>query len=153
MQGRAPGAVGAVINSSVYAGIICDGHHVADEMIALAIRARPVPDRMFLVSDAMPTVGGPDVFQLYGQTIRVSGGRLINAEGALAGAHTTLADGLRRLVHQVGLPPDLALRMVTSVPAACIGAPALGQLAGQVVQDVLVLNADLSVAGDLTAVM
>jgi N-acetylglucosamine-6-phosphate deacetylase len=63
MLNRAPGVTGAAINSTAYAGIICDGIHVADEMVGLAIRARPVPDRMFLVSDAMATVGGPG--QLY----------------------------------------------------------------------------------------
>ena len=53
MLNRAPGVTGACINSTAYAGIICDGIHVADEMVGLAIRARPVPGRMFLVSDAM----------------------------------------------------------------------------------------------------
>jgi N-acetylglucosamine-6-phosphate deacetylase len=91
MQNRAAGVVGAAINSAAPAGFICDGIHVADEMLSLAIRARPVPDAMFLVSDAMPTVGGSDRFTLYGREIRVSEGRLINAEGSLAGAHVTLA--------------------------------------------------------------
>jgi N-acetylglucosamine-6-phosphate deacetylase len=30
MQGRAPGAVGAVLTSNIHAGLICDGHHVDD---------------------------------------------------------------------------------------------------------------------------
>lgn len=152
MQSRAPGAVGAAINSDSYAGLICDGHHVDDSMIGLAIRARPCADRMFLVSDAMATVGGPNQFDLYGQTIQVQDGRLINAEGALAGAHTTLAAGLQRIADFSDISPAAALRMVTGVPAKCIGVPALGQLLGQRTQDVLVLDDDLSVSCDLATI-
>ena len=149
MTGREPGAVGAIINSEAYAGIICDGHHVADEMIGLAIRARPVPDRMFLVSDSMATVGGPDNFMLYGKNIRLEAGRLINDEGSLAGAHVTQAEGLRRLVRHVGVPVESALRMVTSIPADCIGRPELGRPDGRAVEDLLLLSGDLAVMGSL----
>lgn len=138
MTSRAAGAVGTAINSSCYTGIICDGHHVDDNMIGLAIRARPLPDRMFLVSDAMATVGGPDHFKLYGQTIRLQDGKLINADGALAGAHTTLLQSLQRLTQYT--PLETALKMVTSTPATAIGAPALGQLIGQSLQNTVTLG-------------
>ena len=150
MTGRAPGAVGAILNSDIHAGIICDGHHVADEMVGLAIRARPLPDRMFLVSDAMATVGGPESFDLYGREIRLSDGRLVNAEGSLAGAHVTQAEGLRRLIEKVGIAPEIALRMVTSVPAACIGRPEVGGLSGRRLEDLLLLDADFAVTGPLS---
>ncbi|WP_289041561.1 N-acetylglucosamine-6-phosphate deacetylase [uncultured Aliiroseovarius sp.] len=153
MTGRAPGAVGAVINSTAYSGIICDGHHVADQMIALAIRARPVPERMFLVSDAMATVGGPDHFDLYGQTIRLKDGRLINDEGNLAGAHVTQADGVWRLVHRVGLSLSDALSMATSIPADCIGQPAFGGLDGRRIEDLILLDDDLKIAVDLGSLL
>ncbi len=153
MVGRAPGAVGAVINSTHYSGIICDGHHVADEMVGLAIRARPVPDRMFLVSDAMATVGGPEHFNLYGQHIALKEGRLINAEGSLAGAHVTQAEGVKRLVDHTGTSLTQALRMATSVPADCIGQPDIGRLVGRPVEDVILLDDDLYLTGDLAAVL
>ena len=149
MLGRAPGAVGAAINSDCYAGIICDGQHVADSMVGMAIRARPVPDRMFLVSDAMATVGGPDTFDLYGKRIALQDGRLVNAEGSLAGAHVTQAEGVKRLVTHTGTPLQTALRMATTTPAGCINAPALGALVGQPVDDVVLLNDDLSFTGYL----
>ncbi|MHA1546361.1 MAG: N-acetylglucosamine-6-phosphate deacetylase, partial [Alphaproteobacteria bacterium] len=37
MQGRAPGAVGVAINSTAFCSVIADGHHVADEMLRLAM--------------------------------------------------------------------------------------------------------------------
>ena len=153
MVGREPGAVGAVINSTCSSGIICDGHHVADEMVGLAIRARPVPDRMFLVSDAMATVGGPAHFNLYGQDITLKDGRLINAEGSLAGAHVTQAEGVKRLVDRTGTSLTEALRMATSVPAECIGHPDIGRLDGRLAEDLILLDHDLLVTTDLATLL
>ena len=142
MLNRAPGVTGAAINSQAWCGFICDGHHVADDMLALAIRARPLPDRMFLVSDCMATVGGGDSFALYGQDIRLIDGRLVNAEGSLAGAHITMAQSVARLITRLQIDPAQALAMATSVPAALIGQPALGQLIGRALGDLLLLGPD-----------
>lgn len=120
MEGRAPGVVGAAIMSDAEVGIICDGVHVCDTMMALAIRAHGV-DRMHIVSDAMPTVGGPTEFTIYGQTIRLRDGALVNAQGSLAGAHTTMAEGVLRLVQSVGLSMQEALCMAITNPARVIG--------------------------------
>ena len=149
MTSREPGAVGAVINSNVYSGIICDGHHVADSMVGLAVRARPQPDRMILVSDSMATVGGPDHFDLYGHRVMLKNGRLINKEGSLAGAHVTQAEGVHRLIHKVGLSEETALRMAISTPAACMGLPEVGQLAMRRTDDVLLLGEDHAVTATL----
>ena len=143
MLNRSAGVVGAAINSAAYAGIICDGIHVADEMIGLAVRARPLPDRMVLVSDAMPTVGGPDHFTLYGQDIWLRDGRLVNHEGSLAGAHVTMAESVQRIVTVVGVGLQVALRMAVTVPAEVIGRPDLARLAGRALTDVVLLDADL----------
>ena len=153
MLSRAPGVTGAAINSLAYAGIICDGHHVADEMVAMAIRARPVPDRMFLVSDAMPTVGGPDQFELYGEEIRLVGGKLINASGSLAGAHVTMADSVARAIRVLGLSPETVLKMAVTVPAQVIGQPALARLEGRAARDLLVLGADWAVTADVASAL
>ena len=149
MVGREPGVVGAVINSHVWSGIICDGFHVDDRMIKLALRARPEDDLMFLVSDAMATVGGPALFDLYGQNIHLENGRLINAEGHLAGAHVTQAEGVARLVHEIDVSLAQALRMAITVPALVMGQVNLAQLIGRLVRDVLVLSDDLKVDGTL----
>lgn len=140
MLNRAAGVTGACINSTAYAGIICDGHHVADEMVGLAIRARPVKGRMFLVSDAMSTVGGSDRFQLYDQEVRLISGRLVNAEGSLAGAHVTMAEGLARLIGTVGVSPEVALGMAISTPAALARQPALAVPEGRALADLVLLN-------------
>ena len=140
MLNRAPGVVVAASASDAYAGIICDGIHVDDAMVAIALRARPVADRMFLVSDAMPTVGGPDVFDLYGQRIRLHNGCLINEEGSLAGAHVTQAQGVARLVQHVGVSLEQALRMAITVPADLIDAPAMAQIVGRHIDDLVTMD-------------
>ncbi|MBC7739718.1 MAG: N-acetylglucosamine-6-phosphate deacetylase [Candidatus Saccharibacteria bacterium] len=151
MQGRAPGVTGTAINASAYCGIICDGIHVADEMVALALRARPKPDTTFLVSDAMPTVGGADHFTLYGNEIRLVDGRLINSEGSLAGAHVTMAESVRRLITVIGIDPAQALRMAVAVPARVIGADHLAVVQGRSLDDLLILDADWRMTGTCAA--
>lgn len=148
MTSRAPGAVGAVLNARIHAGIICDGHHVDDRMIQLALRARPADDLCFVVSDAMATVGGHDHFELYGQPVHLEGGRLINAEGNLAGAHVTQAEGVARLVRQVGASLEQALRMAVSIPARVVGQQNLGAVLGRKVDDLVVLTDDLIVTNE-----
>lgn len=142
MTSRAPGIVGAALNSSAYAGIIVDGVHVDWDMIRIALCARPAPGLMFAVSDAMATVGGPDHFDLYGQRITVRDGGLINAEGTLAGAHIDLRQSLANLVHHVGLPLAEALAMVTDTPRRVMGLPRDEIAQGQPLSDILMLDAD-----------
>jgi N-acetylglucosamine-6-phosphate deacetylase len=153
MLNRAPGVTGACINSTAYAGLICDGIHVADEMVGLAIRARPLPGRMFLVSDAMSTVGGSDHFTLYGQDVWLKDGRLVNAEGSLAGAHVTMAEGLRRLITTVGIAPETALDMAVAAPARLIGRPALASPEDRDLADILCLDAGWTVTAPLSTLL
>ena len=149
MLNRTPGVTGAVINSEIAAGIIVDGIHVANEMVALAMRARPTKDRMFLVSDAMPTVGGPDQFDLYGRDVRLSDGRLVNSEGSLAGAHVTLAESVFRLVNEIGIDKAETLRAAISVPARLIGREDCAKVIGAQSHDLIRMETDLKFTGFL----
>ncbi len=147
MQGRKPGVVGAAINRDVYAGLIVDGIHVSDEMIGLAVRARPVPDRMFLVSDAMPTVGGPDSFLLYGREVKLEGGRLVRSDGTLAGAHLTISEAVVRLVRDIGVDRQSALRMGITIPATVLGLEELSRVEGRPLSNLMLLDFDLAFCG------
>lgn len=150
MQARDAGAVGALIQSDCHLGVICDGHHVAGDMIALASCARPKPERMFLVSDAMATVGGPEQFDLYGQTITLQNGKLVNAEGNLAGAHVTQSKGIKRLVQNVGIDLTAALYMGLTTPANLIGRPDLATLIRRPISEIAVLSDTLDYLGQLS---
>jgi N-acetylglucosamine-6-phosphate deacetylase len=115
------GLPGVALDSPAWCGIIADGHHVADTMLRLAVRAKRGPGMLFAVTDAMPTVHGPPEFKLYGNTLRLHEGRLIDARGSLAGVHIDMIGTLRRLVENVELPLEVALAMVTSAPARAAG--------------------------------
>lgn len=143
MESRDPGIVGAAICSSAFAGIIVDGHHVDWQMVALACRARPVPQRMFMVSDAMATIGGPDHFELYGETITVRDGALVNRAGSLAGAHIDLAGCLANGVRHVGLTLEEAYSMAAMVPLDAMRLDRPELKAGMPVAQVIALDREL----------
>lgn len=135
------GLPGVALDSPAWCGVIADGHHVADTMLRLAVRAKQGPGMLFAVTDAMPTVHGPAEFQLYGNTLRLHEGRLIDARGSLAGVHIDMIGTLRRLVRHVELPLEVALAMVTSFPARAAGLEGRhGLLAADRPADILLLE-------------
>ena len=115
------GMAGVALDSTAWCSIIADGFHVDDLMIKLAVRAKRGPGTLFAVTDAMPTVHGPSEFNLYGATLRLQDGKLIDSRGSLAGVHIDMIGTLRRLVRMVGLSFETALSMVTSIPARAVG--------------------------------
>ena len=147
MLSRAPGLAGAGLDAGVPAGIIADGHHVAWTMIRLAHRAQGHAGRLFAVSDAMATVNGPDTFDLYGRTIRLEGGRLVNDEGNLAGAHLSMAEALRNLIVHVGLTPEDAAIMTTDAPRAALGLAPQTLREGDAIDEWLAIDEDWRMVG------
>ena len=119
---REPGVAGAAVdNPEVYCGLIADGHHLHAATIRLAINAKP-QGKLYLVSDAMATAASDArEMSLYGETISVRDGRLVSAEGKLAGSHATLAECVTYCVNEVGVPPEDALRMASLYPAQLLG--------------------------------
>ena len=133
--------IAAALLSDGWCGLIADGIHVSAEMLAIALRV--AGDRCFLVSDAMPTVGGPDRFSLYGREIAVRDGRLVNAEGALAGAHLDLPQAMRHLLALTGASPGTANAMATDRPRRAMGLAPLAVGPGTALRDLLALDHDL----------
>ncbi|EEB76857.1 N-acetylglucosamine-6-phosphate deacetylase [marine gamma proteobacterium HTCC2148] len=121
LEARAPGTVGAALESdSTWAGIIADGHHVHPTSIRLAHRTK-APGKLLLVSDAMSTVGGPAHFEIYGEQISAKNGRLVNAEGKLAGSAIALIDAVRIAHEEAGIALGECLRMASLYPATFLG--------------------------------
>lgn len=150
LESRAPGLTGAALDSpQVWCGVIADGFHVHPATLRLAARLKG-PHRLALVSDAMATVGapgeGPLSFELYGDSIRSDGGRLVDNQGRLAGADLSLAEAMRRMTPSVGLAA--AAHMAAAAPAAALGlAAARGSLAVGMIADLTWLDADLRPRG------
>jgi N-acetylglucosamine-6-phosphate deacetylase len=119
---REPGVVGAALESrESWCGIIADGHHVHPASLRIALAAIG-PERLALVTDAMPTVGWDrKVFQLGGVRIMGQGGRLTTPDGTLAGSNLDMAQAVRNAQSLMGVDEATAVRMASAVPAAILG--------------------------------
>jgi N-acetylglucosamine-6-phosphate deacetylase len=139
LASREPGPIAAALESEAYAGLIADGVHVHPAMLRLASRG---PTRAFLVTDAMPPVGGErGRFSLYGQPITVAGGRATRADGTLAGSVLDMGSAVRNAVRLVGLPLERALAMASLEPARAIGLDShLGRIAPGYRADLVALD-------------
>jgi N-acetylglucosamine-6-phosphate deacetylase len=87
---REPGIAGAVLDDDrLFAEIICDGLHVAPEMVRLFWKTKG-PERAMLVTDGMSATGMPDgVYKLGGLDVEVSDGVCL-LDGVLAGSTLTM---------------------------------------------------------------
>ena len=143
---RQPGVTGAALASDTgWLGIIADGHHVHPASIRIAHRCAS-PGRLFLVSDAMATVGsGQDWFTLYGERIVLRQGKLTNAAGTLAGSAIGLIDAVRYCHTVVGLALEECLRMASRYPARVIGDATRGHLGAGARADMVLLDDALQV--------
>ena len=142
---RTPGMVGAVLDSGISAGLIADGIHVHPAAARVALRAKRGPGRIFLVTDAMLTIGTdlPD-FELNGRTIFRRDGRLALADGTLAGADIDMLSSVRYAAEHFEIGLDEAIRMATVYPAEAMR---IGNRKGRVAPgldaDFLLLTPDL----------
>ncbi|MCJ8237991.1 N-acetylglucosamine-6-phosphate deacetylase [Peteryoungia algae] len=144
---REPGLVGAALASpSLHCGLIADGFHVDPVTMKIALAAKTGPAHIFLVTDAMSTIGtGENGFDLNGRTVYRRDGRLTLADGTLAGADIDMLSCVRYVREQLGQPLEEALRMASLYPAEAIGAPSKGSLTAGKDADFVVLGADLDI--------
>ncbi|MCB1386495.1 MAG: N-acetylglucosamine-6-phosphate deacetylase [Nitratireductor sp.] len=122
MGNREPGLVGATLKAAgVSAGLIADGIHVHPASMRAALDSKMPPGDIFLVTDAMSTVGSDITeFRLNGRRVLRHDGRLTLEDGTLAGADLDFATAISVLVEKVGLDPARAYAMATSAPAAVL---------------------------------
>ena len=122
LSGRSPGAVGAALESdSAWCGIIADGFHVHPASLRVALAAKG-PDKLVLVTDAMPTVGSDrTTFALGGRSIRLEDGRLTAEDGTLAGSNLDMAAAVANATRLMGVDLAAAVRMGSINPARAIG--------------------------------
>jgi N-acetylglucosamine-6-phosphate deacetylase len=118
---REPGILGTVLTTdSLYAELICDGIHVAPEMVQLWYRSKR-SQRGILVTDAISASGMPDgEYQLGDFTVQVAEGRA-TARGKLAGSVLTLDRALANFMQYTTAPLEDALPMLTANPAWMTG--------------------------------
>jgi N-acetylglucosamine-6-phosphate deacetylase len=122
MLHRAPGLVGAALDDPrPWCGLIADAAHVSPTVLRVAIKAGG-PDRMMLVTDAMPSVGAAQkAFVLQGKPISVVDGICSYADGTLAGSDLDMARAFSNAVNLLKLHPATASAMASANPASFLG--------------------------------
>lgn len=139
---RAPGVAGAALeDDAIYAGVIADGRHLHPAALRVAVKAKG-PERIMLVTDAMPSVGGAEPgFDLQGRHIRLRDGMLTDDAGTLAGSHLTMAGAFANVVAQTGASTAEASRMASGAPAAFLGlAHRIGAIAPGMQADLVAMD-------------
>ena len=127
---RAPGVVGAaLLDPECWCGLIVDGRHVHPAALQVALSCKR-PERLMLVTDAMPTVGtDARSFSLQGKRIEVVDGVCVDENGTLAGSALDMAAAVRNCVRTLDVPLEQAARMASTWPAEFLG---LGDQLGRI---------------------
>ena len=143
--GRTPGALGAVFNSDIYAGIIADGFHCDYASIEIAKKIKG--DKLFLVTDAA-SPAGTDMKEFVFEGIPAihENGKLFTKEGTLAGSALTMIDAVKNCVKYTTISFKEAVKMATVYPAKAIHIDHfLGKIQPEYIANILILNQDLSI--------
>lgn len=148
MGNREAGLVGAALtNGRISCGLIADGFHVDPTVMLVALRAKQRPGRIFLVTDAMSTIGTDQKsFELTGRQVYRKGGRLTLSDGTLAGADIDMLSCVRFVHERLGLPLGEAINMASLHAAEAVGCASKGMLAPGMDADFLLLRGDLSLS-------
>lgn len=113
---RDVGPIGwGLANDAVTVDVIADLHHLSADMLRLVFKVKG-PDRVVLISDAVPAAGLPDgAYPVWGETLTLRDGAVRNASGNLAGSAATLDQCVDRLASS-GISRETALRCAGGVP-------------------------------------
>jgi len=121
LKHRAPGLVGAALESDAPCGMIVDGLHSHNVAVELAWDVLG-PDRMILITDAMAATGlGHGHFDLGHTEVVVGDDGPRTNDGRLAGSALTLDRALANLIEITGATIQEALAAVTTTPARLLG--------------------------------
>ena len=141
MTSRAPGVVGAVLESNqVSAEIICDGHHVHPSLVALAIRTKSI-SRVMAITDGTAAAGLPvgSSARLGDQVIIAGEKTALLEDGTLAGSTLTM-DGAFRMLVSIGFSAWEASRMCSGTPCEALGLQEMGAIAAGNQADLVVMD-------------
>jgi N-acetylglucosamine-6-phosphate deacetylase len=149
LTARAPGVVGAVLESEVVAAeVICDGFHVHPGAVAVAIRMKSA-DRLIAITDGTAGSGLPagSRARLGGRPIVVTPESARLEDGTLAGSILTMDGAFRFLVQRLGVSPVAAARMCATTPANQLRLTEMGRISEGFLADLTVLDRDHRVRG------
>ena len=133
---REPGIAGVVLDAEeLYAELICDGVHVAQEFVRMWLRAKG-EERAILVTDGISATGMPDgEYMLGGLAVTVRDGRCLLASDlatgveTLAGSVLTMDRAVSNLQAFTGASLATAVQLASRNPARMLGMDGVGEIA------------------------
>jgi N-acetylglucosamine-6-phosphate deacetylase len=140
---REPGLVGACFqHPEIMASVIPDGHHVDFTMISIA--KRMMGERLFAITDAVTeTTEGPYQHHLAGDKYECN--------GTLSGSAISMYDAFYKLVTEVGIETEEALRMCSLYPARVLRMEHLyGKIAPGFAAQFVVIDKQLKLVESIT---
>jgi N-acetylglucosamine-6-phosphate deacetylase len=148
LTSRSPGLAGvALTRPDVAVELICDGVHLARDIVVLVVAA--AGERFVLVTDALSAAGaGPGQHHLGEMELSVVDGVARRPDGTLAGSVLSMADALRNVI-EAGATFEQAVAAAASRPAALLGRDDVGRLTPGARADVVVLDDTLTVTTTL----
>ena len=125
---RAPGVLGTVLDSSkLFAELICDGIHVAPELVRLWLKAKG-PELAMLVTDSMSAAGMPDgAYTLGTFEVAVAHGKALlksdldRGKETLAGSILTMDQAVANVRAMTGITLREAVNLASANPARMLG--------------------------------
>jgi N-acetylglucosamine-6-phosphate deacetylase len=138
--------VAALLESQATCELICDGAHVAPEVLAMAYRILG-PTRTVVVTDNLHLAGlDAQSGRFAGEEVTVSGAKAAKADGTIVGSVATMDQHFRNTIDFLGVDIFTAFRLCSTNPARIAGASARkGQIERGFDADLVLLDPDLQV--------
>ena len=137
----------ALLNKTVFTELNCDGTHVHDAAVQLALRTRPW-QRMIVISDAFPPAGLEEEATrgqtVYGKPVVANEAGVYYADsGVLVGSRRLVSEGVARMTTHFNVPLAWAVAMATLNPARHLGFLDKGALLPGYDADIAIFSRDL----------
>lgn len=142
--------VAALLQDDATCELVCDGFHVAPDVLRLAYRALG-PNRMVAVTDNLNLAGtGESAGRFAGMDVEVAGPAATRADGTIVGSIATMDQHFRNVVRFLAVDVATAFRICSTNPARVVGA---GKRKGLIERgydaDLVLLDSSLQVAATI----
>jgi N-acetylglucosamine-6-phosphate deacetylase len=142
--------VAALLQNNVTCELICDGAHVAPELLRLAYNALG-PARTVVVTDNLHIAGTElESGEFGGENIVVSGSKAVRTDGTIVGSVSTMDQHFRNTVAFLGIDLSTAFRLCAANPARVAQAQERkGVIERGMDADIVLLDPEMQVAATI----
>ncbi len=143
---RAPGAVGAALDSDIYTELICDNIHVHPAMQRLTHRMKGAV-RLILITDSIRACGlGDGESELGGQKVFVHGDEARLQDGTIAGSVLLMNHAVKNFRENTHISIAEAVSFATAVPAKELGLyGGMGSLEKNKLANIVIFDEDFDI--------